>query len=134
VNLIDTSAWIEFLRGSDTTATAEVRRLLADEPVDVAMCEPVAMELLAGATTERRLAQLEQLVNGLPELSVDPVMDFRSAAAIYRSARRSGRTIRSLNDCLIGAVALRHGATVVHQDVDFEVMADVTALEVRCLR
>ncbi len=134
MNLIDTSAWIDFFRGSDTTATAEVRRLLADEPLEVVMCEPIAMELLAGATTDRGLAQLEQLINGLPELTVDPFMDFRSAAAIYRSACRSGRTVRSLNDCLIAAVALRHRATVVHKDVDFEVMAEVTALEARSLR
>lgn len=132
--LIDTSAWIDYLRGSGARATTEVRRLLADEPGQVVMCEPVAMELLAGATTESGLLKLEQLVNGLPQLSVDPVLDFRSAASIYRSARKSGKTVRSLNDCLIAAIALRHGAALLHKDIDFEIVAEFTDLDSLSLR
>jgi predicted nucleic acid-binding protein len=71
---------------------------------------------------------LEQLVNGLPSLAIDDAVDYRAAAAIYRSARRAGRTIRSINDCLIAAVALRHGARIIHRDADFEAIATITDL------
>lgn len=51
--------------------------------------------------------------------------DFEIAAAIYRQIRTSGHTPRSTNDCLIAAASLRSGATVVHNDVDFDRVADV---------
>ena len=92
------------------------------------MCEPIAMQILSGAVDDGRHAKLEQLVNGLPWLSVDNAIDFRVAAGIYRAARRAGQTIRSLNDCLMAAVAIRHEARIVHRDADFDVIARMTTL------
>lgn len=126
--LVDTSAWVDYLRGADSTATGRLRELLGTAPETVATCEPVAMELLAGAA-EHQVGPLERLVNGLPVLPLDPSVDFRSAAVVYRAARRSGRTVRSTVDCLIAAVAIRHQVPVLHRDADYEVIADVTALQ-----
>jgi predicted nucleic acid-binding protein len=126
--LVDSSAWIEYFRATGSPAAVEVRRLLSEGAADVAMCEPIAMEILSGAVDHSRHAKLEQLVNGLPSLSVDNAVDFRAAAGIYRAARRAGQTIRSLNDCLIAAVAIRHEARIVHRDIDFEIIARMTAL------
>jgi predicted nucleic acid-binding protein len=132
--LIDTSAWIEYFHATGSAAAVEVRRLLSEQPNQVAMCEPIAMEILAGAIEERTHASLEQLANGLPSLSVDNALDFRIAASMYRAARRTGQTIRSLNDCLIAAVAMRHGARIVHQDKDFDVIAGMTKLAAASFR
>lgn len=126
--LIDTSAWIEYFRATSSAATVEVRRLLSEEADQVAMCEPVAMEILSGVSDDNAHAKLERLVNGLPSLTIDSSIDFRAAAQIYRAARRAGRTIRSINDCLIAAVAIRHSARIVHRDSDFEVIASMTNL------
>lgn len=131
--LIDTSAWIEYFRATGSAAAAEVRRLLSTEPDRVVMCEPVAMEILSGAVDDK-CAKLEQLVNGLPSLKVDDAVDFRSAAAIYRAARHAGQTIRSVNDCLIAAVSIRHGASIIHRDADFEAIAAITGLEAQSFR
>lgn len=127
--LIDTSAWIEYFRGTGSPAAVEVRRLLSDYPDQVVMCEPVAMEILCGTLDDGKYAMLEQLVNGLPSLAIDDAVDFRAAAAIYRSARRAGRTVRSINDCVIAAVAMRHGARVIHRDADYDVIAAITSLD-----
>lgn len=132
--LIDTSAWIEYFRATGSAAAAEVRRLLSTEPDRIVMCEPVAMEILSGAVDDDKHAKLEQLVNGLPTLKVDDAVDFRSAAAIYRAARRAGQTIRSVNDCLIAAVSIRHGASIIHRDADFEAIAAITGLEAQSFR
>jgi hypothetical protein len=134
VNLIDTSAWIEYFRATGSAATVEMRRLLSEEADQVAMCEPVAMEILSGVSDDNSHAKLERLVNGLPSLTIDSSMDFRAAAQIYRGARRAGRTIRSLNDCLISAIAIRHGARIVHRDSDFEVIAAMTNLAATSFR
>lgn len=127
--LIDTSAWVEYFRATGSAAAVEVRRLLSTDPGQVVICEPVAMEILAGALDEDRHAKLERLVNGLPSLAVDQAVDFRSAASIYRAARRAGQTIRSINDCVIAAVSLRHGTRIIHRDSDFDAIAAVTGLD-----
>jgi hypothetical protein len=132
--LIDTSAWVEYFRASGSGAAKEVRRMLSKRADQVAMCEPVAMEILSGAVDDDTHAKLEQLVNGLPSLRLDDVVDFRSAAAIYRTARSAGKTVRSITDCLIAAVSIRHGATLVHCDADFDVIAALTALDARRFR
>jgi predicted nucleic acid-binding protein len=132
--MIDTSAWIEFFRATGSAAAVEVRRLLSEEPDQVAMCEPVAMEILSGVSDDSTHTKLERLVNGLPSLNVDSSIDFRTAAQIYRGARRAGRTIRSINDCLIAAVAIRHDVRIVHQDNDFDVIAAMTSLAATSLK
>ncbi|MDQ3612034.1 MAG: PIN domain nuclease, partial [Actinomycetota bacterium] len=53
---------------------------------------------------------------------------------VYRTARLSGRTVRSLVDCLIAVVAARTGTVVVHRDRDFDVLAQsLPDLRVRSL-
>jgi predicted nucleic acid-binding protein len=132
--LIDTSAWIEYFRATGSAAAGEVRRLLSTEPDRVVICEPIAMEILAGALDDERYNRLERLVNGLPSLRIDDALDFRSAAMIYRTARKAGQTIRSINDCLIAAVSIRHGASIIHRDSDFEAIAAITGVDARSFR
>lgn len=117
--LIDTSAWIEFLRDTGSPACLRVDRLLGR---GFATCDPVRMEVLAGARDEQHLGQLRGLLARGTELPTGPV-DYEQAALLYRTCRRRGETVRRLIDCLIGAVALRHHATVLHADTDFEVLA-----------
>ena len=132
--LIDTSAWIEYLRATGSAAAIEVRRLLSTDADRVVMCEPIAMEILSGAIDDDKHEKLEQLVNGLPSLKIDDAVDYRSAAAIYRAARRTGQTILSINDCLIAALSIRHGANIIHLDADFEVIAAITGLAAQSFR
>ena len=131
--LVDTSAWSEYFRATGSSAAIEVRRLLSDRRGQIAMCEPIAMEILCGATNETH-PTLERLVNGLPSLAVENAVDFRTAADICRAARRAGKTIRSINDCLIAAVAIRHDARIVHCDIDFDVIAQMTSLDAASIR
>jgi len=63
--LTGTSAWIEYFRATGSTAAGEVRRLLATESERVVICEPIAMEIRAGALDEYCHAKRERLVDGL---------------------------------------------------------------------
>ena len=133
MNLIDSSAWIDYLQGADTRARTEVRDLLGAREA-LATSEPVVMELLAGAPNERALTQLQLLTGSLVMLGIEPNLDYVDAATIHRTVRRSGRTVRRLNDCVIAAVAMRHGATLVHKDMDFEVIGECVPLDALSLR
>ena len=123
--LLDTSAWIEYLRDTGSPACDEVARLLAESPGSVVTCPHVVMELLAGASTDGALRALEQVTSALPVLPLDPALDFHAAAAVYRSARRQGRTVRGLVDCVLAVLAARHGATLVHRDADLAVLVEL---------
>jgi predicted nucleic acid-binding protein len=132
--LVDTSVWIDYLRGAETTARHNLRQQLSSGDPGVVIAEPVAMELLAGPTSDRVAADITRLVNGLPTIQLDVQLDFRSAASIYRACRRSGRTVRSLSDCLIAAVAIRAGVTLAHKDADFDTIALITPLPTQSWR
>ena len=126
--LVDSSLWIDHLRGRAPSASRRLAAAIGDGlRTPVRMCEPVAMELLAGASSSQ-LGPVSALVDGLPGLAVDPHVDFRSAAELSRSARLAGRTVRASLDCLIAAIALRHDAVVVHRDRDFDVLAEIGPL------
>lgn len=122
----DTSAWIEFLRNTSSPACNEVDRLLAS---DIAICDVVSMELLAGARDESHLRQLRGLIGRTTVLPVQTT-DYEMAALLYRRCRGNGDTIRRLVDCVIGAVALRHDLAVLHHDADFDALARHTELKV----
>jgi predicted nucleic acid-binding protein len=124
VILVDSSAWIEFLRDTGSPICRRVDELLAGE---IATCDAVRMEILAGARDEPHLQLLRRLLARAAHLPTAP-MDCDTAAGLYRICRSRGETVRKLIDCLIGAVALRHGATVLHADADFEVLARHTTL------
>ncbi|MGI8415369.1 MAG: type II toxin-antitoxin system VapC family toxin [Nakamurella sp.] len=128
--LVDTSAWIEYLRGSADEVVVRIDALL-DEGTQLVITEPIVMELLAGATTPRLEQQIGRLVDGLPELPVDARLDYRAAARLHVASRRNGHPIRSLVDCLIAAVAIRREVPVLHRDRDFEFLADVSTLRIR---
>lgn len=123
MQLIDSSAWIEFLRRTGSPANIEVRELMRDEPASVVTIEPVVMELLAGAPGGRACSQLEKLVGALRLLPVEAAVDYRDAALAYRAVRAGGYPVRKMLDCLIAVVAVRTGATLVHRDRDFDLLA-----------
>lgn len=101
---------------------------------DLAITEPIAMELLAGADTDARAAAINRLVNGVALVSIDRRLDFHQAATIYRAVRRAGSTPRSMVDCLIAAIATRHDVELAHNDADFDAIAQCWPLRTRPLR
>jgi predicted nucleic acid-binding protein len=122
--LIDTSAWVEFLRDTGSPVCERVDELLSSR---IATCDAVRMEVLAGARDEDHLQQLRRLLARATLLPTESI-DFDSAASLYRSCRSQGRTVRKLIDCLIAAVAIRANVPILHLDEDFNGIAAVTAL------
>jgi predicted nucleic acid-binding protein len=127
VILVDTSAWVEFDRATASAVDVRLTSLIADTD-DVAVSEPVIMEVLAGARDDRREHDLRRLMDRFTLLRFDAQVDFHGATRIYRSCRRSGITPRGMVDCMIAAVALRHRASVLTADADLEHVARVMGI------
>ena len=105
--------------------------MLVDEMLvgDIAICDAVRMEVLAGARDESHLNQLRRLLARATVLPTGST-DYDEAAALYRRCRQQGETVRKLIDCLIASAAIRAGAQVLHNDADFDVLARHTDLRV----
>lgn len=129
MTLVDTSAWIEYLRATESSAHRTLRRLVEDA-ADLATTDVVVMELLAGGRDDDHVDRLRRLLARCELVAIDGLADYEEAAAIYRRCRRAGVMVRSLNDCLITAVALRADLAILHADRDFDVLAEHTGLRV----
>lgn len=125
--LADTSAWVEFDRATGSPADERLTELIAaDGPL--AVTEPVVMEVLAGARSDDREADLRRLLSRFRLLRVDAAADFHAAARVYRRCRRAGVTPRGLVDCMIACVALRHDAALLAHDADLWRVSTVVGL------
>jgi predicted nucleic acid-binding protein len=120
--LIDTSAWVEFLRATGSSVHRRVRVAL-EQDVEVVSTDVVVMELLAGARDDDDRDELRRLLYRFPLLAVQGPSDCERAAELYRACRAGGETPRKLTDCLIAAVAIRCDAELLHSDADFLTIA-----------
>lgn len=123
--LIDTSAWIEFLRGTDSKTCIAVDELLARE---IAICDAIRMEVLAGARDEQHLTELRALLARATIIPTTPA-DYDVAASLNRTCRRNGETVRKIINCLVAAIAIKADARVLHADTEFEALARHTQLQ-----
>ena len=126
--LADTSAWVEYDRATGSAVDLRLTELIAAGG-PVAVTDPVIMEVLAGARTDAREADLRRLLLRFHLYRFDAVADFEGAARIYRRCRQAGITPRGLADCMIAAVAKRHEATLLACDADLDGVARVIGIE-----
>ena len=126
--LADTSAWLEYDRATGSAVDRRLSDLIAAEG-PIAVTEPVIMEVLAGARSDAREADLRRLLLRFHLYRFDPAADFDAAARIDRRCRQAGITPRGLIDCLIAAVAWRYQATLLACDADLDRVARVVGIE-----
>jgi hypothetical protein len=127
VILLDTSIWVAVFRKKSPLRLEETVEL-----EEVATCLPVIQEVLQGFRDEAayRIAREAMLALPIVESPMEESL-FLEASNLYRSARRHGLTVRSSTDCLIAACALRHNLAVLHRDRDYQLLAEISALEAR---
>lgn len=121
----DTTAWMA-LRCGRPAAVASVRRLLRRGTL--AVCDPVALELLRGARNARELHALRAGLALLPGCAVAPsawtrAQDMLEGFALHRGVRHRGVPPM---DLLIAAVAEEHGLPVLHDDAHFDLIGQIT--------
>jgi predicted nucleic acid-binding protein len=128
--LVDSSAWVEFLRATGSPAHAAVAEAVREGTA--ATTDPVVLEVLAGAAAAE-VGRLARLLGNQHFLPQESLADVRAAVDIYHACRRRGETPRSTVDCLIAAIAVREDVPVLHCDRDFDAIARSTPLAVVAL-
>ena len=118
----DSSVWIDYLAGRMTPKAQLLDEVLEDSSQDFVLLDVVLMEVLRGCRFEHEW----RLTNkALSDLSVhiaggDPIA--RSSAALYRQLRKTGITVRSPIDLLVGSWCIESGCSLIHNDRDFSPM------------
>lgn len=121
--LLDSSVWIDAQRGRSTAATQFVEA--RDEHEEIATTGVIFQEVLQGIRLQADYERMRRVLWSALVLEPRELSTYEVAAQLYRAAREAGFTIRKANDCLIAAVALEHGALLVHNDRDFVHLAQV---------
>jgi len=124
--LLDSTVWIDSSKGLVTDATRFVD--LRDDHEEIATTGIIFQEVLQGIRKERDYDRMREILWATLILEPRELSTYEIAAQLYRSARQKGLTIRKPNDCLIAAIALEHGALLVHNDRDFLALAQVEPL------
>ncbi len=124
VILVDSSVWIDLLRDVQTPQTLALRELLPRRAA--ALTAVIYQEILQGAATPERFTKLKRYFRTLPFLNpAHPIETWEAAAELYMRCRQRGYTPRSPHDCLVARIALEHRISLLHDDRDFEAIAEV---------
>lgn len=123
--LVDTSVWIDYMRDIENDVTERLDEI-QEHGLPFGITALVYQEVLQGAASPAKFDYLAEFMNAQyfyhPE---DPIESYREAARIYFDCRRAGVTIRSAIDCLIARIAIENDLYLLHNDRDFERMAEV---------
>ena len=124
--IADTSAWIEYLRRTESATDLALDAAIARD--EVVVPEPVKAELLVGARSNDELRALRRMLEHFEVMLIAPRDDFEQAVALHLQCRSVGVTPRGLVDCTIAAMAVRSGLPLLHHDRDFAALAPVAGI------
>jgi len=128
VVIVDTTVWVDYLRGLKNPETNFLDRELGLQRLGV--MDIILCEVLQGIADEktfqqvfRELHRCEVFEGGGEELAI-------AAARNFRILRRHGHTVRKTIDCWIATFCLERGHSLLHRDRDFDPFEKFLGLEV----
>jgi len=129
VILVDSSVWIDFLRGTATPPADKLDSLLGVTPLAVG--DLILTEVLQGCSSDKEFNDVRRLLSSLsivtlggPEVAVEAARNFRRLRAL-------GITVRKTIDTVIATRCIVDGYELLHADRDFD--AFEAHLGLRCV-
>lgn len=116
--LVDSSVWIDYLRGNDTPQTRKLDTLLGTVPLAVG--DLILTEVLQGCGSERQFNEVERLLSTLTRVTLGGPDVAVAAARNFRRLRARGVTVRKTIDTIIATRCLLDGYELLHCDRDFD--------------
>jgi predicted nucleic acid-binding protein len=128
VVIVDTTVWVDYLRGTENPETEWLDRELRRQRLG--LTDLILCEVLQGlrnpstfARTQAELLKFQVFQTGGSALAI-------AAAQNYRDLRDRGYTVRKTIDCLIATFCLQAGHELLHRDGDFDAFERVLGLKV----
>ena len=124
--LIDTSVWIRVFRDRTGQVRKQLETLIDER--DVLITRFTQLELLQGSLNEKDWTLFSTYLETQDYVELMS-HSWQAAARIYYDLRRQGLTVRSPIDCCIAQAALENDLLLIHNDRDFETIAQVRSLQ-----
>jgi predicted nucleic acid-binding protein len=124
--LIDTSVWISVFRDRTGLVRQQLEVIIAER--QVFLTRFTQLELLQGSMNEQEWILLSSYLKTQDYMELTP-HSWQAAARIYYDLRRQGLTVRSPIDCCIAQAAMENNLLLIHNDRDFETIAQVRSLQ-----
>ncbi len=121
--VVDSSVWIARFRGVANAAADKFEEIEEAEADEILVGDLVMLELLQGARSDAHAAFIEQR---LREFRVEAMLDAGLAAIAarnFRFLRGRGVTLRKTADLIIATFCIERGHALLHDDRDFDAVA-----------
>jgi predicted nucleic acid-binding protein len=127
--LIDTSAFIEFLNQTGSHFDREIEMLISNDD-DISVADIILTEILQGIKNDNEYNEIKRTLLSFPMYSLKDIYSYITAADIYRKCRKRGIAIRTTVDLLIAQIAIENNLILLHNDKDFDAIAQVSDLKI----
>ena len=125
--LVDSSVWIDYFRGNQTSQTDRLYALLGNEPI--ATGDLVLAEVLQGFGSAQDFNQGKKLLTSLPIIELVGGDIAVQAAKNFRALRSLGITVRKTIDKLIATSCIEKGLVLLYSDKDFDPFVEHLGLQ-----
>jgi predicted nucleic acid-binding protein len=116
--LVDSSVWIDFLRGIETEPSLRLRTMV--DRTRIAIGDLILAEVLQGCDNERDFEFVLAYLSRLQQITISNRAVAVEAARNYRSLRTRGITVRKTIDTLIATRCIMEGLPLLYSDRDFD--------------
>jgi predicted nucleic acid-binding protein len=117
--LVDSSVWIDYLRGDPTPAVRALHAIMQAQNDDIITADLIVLEVARGCRTEGEADHISSKLLQLRCVSLGGVHAALRAAALYRELRGQGITVAKTVDFLIASWCIHEGVALLHDDADF---------------
>lgn len=118
MTVVDSSVWIGYFSGSDTSPALERLDALLSEEI-VVVGDLILAEVLQGFRFDKDHRTAKSLLTSLEYRDMMGRTVAIESAENYRLLRERGITIRRTIDCLIATFCIIHNLPLLHDDQDF---------------
>ena len=128
--LVDSSVWIDYLRGTASPQAEKLDTLLGTVPL--AIGDLILTEVLQGCATDREFNAVKRTLSSLHTVNLGGLELAIEAAKNFRKLRALGFTVRKTIDTVIATRCIMDGMELLHSDRDFDPFEKHLGL--RCVR
>ncbi len=126
--IVDSSVWIDALRGTINPETVWLRNALGKQ--QIALMTLILCEVLQGVHNKAQFRGFQKDMLLLPIFETLSAPLAVESAQNYRRLRDRGITVRKTVDCLIATFCIEQGHRLLHRDRDFDVFETHLGLQV----
>lgn len=115
--LVDSSVWIDYLRGTGNRQTQLLDDILGKQPILIG--DLIFTEVLQGISNDKLFDKTHKYLSSLEMITIGGEAVALQAAKNYRALRKRGCTVRKTIDTLIATRCITENIALLHNDNDF---------------